>query len=253
MQQVKVEAIARILRPMDVSRVRAFMGLANYYRRYVKGFCAMVKPLNMLLKLDQEWQWGDEQEQAFVELKARLVTAPILRRLIKGRPFQLHTDCSMLGLGTVLTQCDDEGKEFVVAYVTRSNNASESRYSSYEGKCLATVWVVAHFKCYLFGTQFTLVTNHQSLKWLMEFDKLTRKLAQWALILQEYDFHVVHKPGVANLDANGLNRNPCTSKEDDTGARWHGEVDEEVVPGWHASTFLCLLGVDSSMEGHVTS
>jgi hypothetical protein len=66
----------------------------------------------------------------------------------------------MLGFGAVLTQCDDEGKEFVVAYVSRSNNAVVSRYSSYEGKCLATVWAIAHFKCYLFSTKFTLVTNH---------------------------------------------------------------------------------------------
>ncbi len=64
---------------------------------------------------------------------------------------------------------------------------------------------------------------------------------------------MVHKPGVANLDANGLSRNPCTNQEDNTGARWHGEVDEEMVPCWHASAFLCLLGVDSSIEGHVTS
>ncbi len=75
-----------------------------------------------------------------------------------------------------------------MAYVNCSNNAVESRYSSYEGECLVTVWVVAHFKCYLFGTQFTLVTNHQPLKWLMGSDKLIGKLAQWALILQEYDF-----------------------------------------------------------------
>ncbi len=183
MQQAKVEAIARIPRPTDVSRVRAFMGLTNYYRKYVKGFSAMAKPLNMLLKLDQEWQWGDEQERAFVELKARLVAAPILRRPIRGRPFQLHTDWNMLGLGVVLTQCDDEGKEFVVAYASRSNNAAELRYSSYEGECLVAMWVVAHFRCYLFGTQFTLVTDHQPLKWLMESDKLTRKLARWALIL----------------------------------------------------------------------
>jgi hypothetical protein len=87
----------------------------------------------------------------------------------------------------------------------------------------------------------------------MESDKLIGKLAQWALILHEYDFQVVHKPGVTNLDADGLNRNPCTSQEDNTGARWHGEVDEEMVPGCHALAFLCLLGVDFSMEGHMTS
>ncbi len=123
-----------------------------------------------------------------MELKARLVAALILRRPIRGCRFQLHTNWSTLGLGAVLTQCDDERKEFVVAYVSRSNNAAKSRYSSYEGECLVVVWGVAHFRCYLFGTQFTLVTDHQPFKWLMESDKLIGKLARWVLILQEYDF-----------------------------------------------------------------
>jgi hypothetical protein len=76
-----------------------------------------------------------------VELKARLVAAPILRRPIRGHPFQLHIDWNMLGLGAMLTQCDDEVKEFVVAYASCSNNAAKSHYSSYEGECLTTVWV----------------------------------------------------------------------------------------------------------------
>ncbi len=118
-----------------------------------------------------------------MELKARLVVAPILRRPIRGHPFQLHTNWSMLGLGAMLTQCDDEGKEFVVAYASHSNNATKSRYSSYKRECLATMWVVVYFRCYLFGTQFTLVIDHQSLKWLMESDKLIGKLARWAFIL----------------------------------------------------------------------
>ncbi len=80
------------------------MGLANYYRRYVKGFSQIVKPLTSLLKVDQEWHWGEEQERAFLELKAQLTSAPILRRPVRGRPYQLHTDWSMLGLGAVLTQ-----------------------------------------------------------------------------------------------------------------------------------------------------
>ncbi|BBN03753.1 hypothetical protein Mp_2g26090 [Marchantia polymorpha subsp. ruderalis] len=240
-QLAKVEAIARIPRSTDVSRVRAFMGLANYYWMYVKEFSAIAKPLNQLLKSDQEWQRGDEQERAFVELKAKLVAAPILRRPIRGRPYQLHTYWSMLGLGAVWTQRDDEGKEFVVVYASRSNNATDTRYSLYKGECLAAVWAVAHFRCYLFGTQFTLVTDHQPLKWLMESEKLTGKLARWALILQEYDFQVVHRPGVENLYANGLSQNPCTRPKDDTGARLHDEVHKEMVHGWHASAFMCWL------------
>ncbi len=99
-----------------------------------------------------------------MELKARLVTAPILRRPIRGHPFQLHTDWSMLGLGTVLTQCDDEGKEFVVAYASYSNNAAESRYSSYEGECLAVCGLLhtSGVTCLAHSLPLSLITNHSS-------------------------------------------------------------------------------------------
>ena len=94
--------------------------------------------------------------------------------------------------------------------------------------------------------ELTLVTDHQPLKWLMESDKLTRKLARWALLLQEYDFQVVHKAGLQNLDADGLSRNPSPLEEDLTGARWHGTSDHEAVPGWHASSYLAWMEGNSS-------
>jgi hypothetical protein len=93
----------------------------------------------------------------------------------------------------------------------------------------------------LYGQKFTLVTDHQPLKWLMESDKLTGKLARWALLLQEYDFEIVHRAEIANLDADGLSRNPSPSDEDLTGARWHGDCDREAVPGWHATTYLTMM------------
>lgn len=135
---------------------------------------------------------------------------------------------------------DDEGKEFVVAYASRSNNNAETQHSSYEGKCLAAVWAIAHFWCYSYGSEFLLVTDHQPLKWLMECDKLTGILARWALKLQ-YDFKVVHRSGLVNMDADGLSRNPCPSQVDSTGARWHIREDKEEVSGWHASMCLSLL------------
>ena len=214
----------------DVSRVRAFMGLANYYQQFVRDFSSLAKPLTKLTKTNQDWQWEDEQEQAFQELKARLSSTPILQRPICRGHFQLHTDWSVVGLGAVLTQRDDEDREFVVAYASRSNNAVEAKYSLYEGECLAAVWAMAHFRCYLYGNPFTLVKDHQPLKWLIDSDKLTSKLARWALMLQEYQFQVVHRAGLVNLDADGLSRNPCPSQQDTTGARWHGEIDEEMVP-----------------------
>ena len=99
----------------------------------------------------------------------------------------------MLGLEAMLIQFDDDGKNFVMAFASRSNNTAKAKYGSYKGECLAAVWAVAHFRCYLFENPFTLITNHQPLKWLMENDKLTGKLARWALILQEYEFTVVHR------------------------------------------------------------
>ena len=84
----------------------------------------------------------------------------------------------MLGLGAMLTQFDDDGKEFVVAFASRSNNTAEAKYGSYKEECLAAVWAEAHFRCYLFGNPFTLIMDHQTLKWLMENDKLTGKLAR---------------------------------------------------------------------------
>jgi hypothetical protein len=172
----KVEVVMSIPKPRDVSRLRAFLGLCNYYRKFVKTFSAIAKPLTILTRLDQLWIWGDEQEAAFGQLKDRLASAPILRRPIAGRTYQLHTDWSTLGIGAVLTQMDDNGKEFVIAYASRSNNNAKAQYSLYEGECLAAIWVIAHFRCYLYGNEFLLVTDHQPLKWLMESNKLTGKL-----------------------------------------------------------------------------
>jgi hypothetical protein len=86
-------------------------------------------------------------------------------------------------LGTALTQFDDDGREFVVAYVNQSNNKTKAKYSSYEGECFAIIWVVFSFQCYIYGSPFTLVINHQPLKFLTESDKLMRKLVHLALIL----------------------------------------------------------------------
>jgi hypothetical protein len=85
------------------------------------------------------------------------------------------------------------------------------------------------------------VIDHQPLRWLMESDKLTDKLTKWALLLQEYNFEAVHRAGITNLNADGLPRNPSPSDEDLTGARWHGDCDQEAVLGWYAAAFFTLF------------
>jgi hypothetical protein len=95
---------------------------------------------------------------------------------------------------------------------------------------MAAIWAIAHFRCYLYGNEFLLVTDHQPLKWLIESDKLTGKLVRWALMLMEYDFKVVHKASLVNTDVDGLSRNPIPSQADATGTRWHIEDGEDLLP-----------------------
>ena len=117
-----------------------------------------------LLKKGMEYVWGPEQQRAFTTILAQMAANPILRQPEPEKPFLLHTDWSQAGLGAVLAQKDDKGQEYVVAYASRSNNPAESRYSSYEGECLAAVWAIAYFRPYLYGRPFKLITDHQPLK-----------------------------------------------------------------------------------------
>jgi hypothetical protein len=113
----------------------------------------------------------------FNTLKDKLSEFPILRRLDFSKVFILHTNWSAFGIGVILGQLDEEGKEYVIAYASQNNNKVKSNYSSYKGECLAIVWAIIHFKPYIYGTKFTLYTNHRPIKWLMINNKLTSKLA----------------------------------------------------------------------------
>jgi hypothetical protein len=144
-----------------------------------------------LLKKDVTWTWNDGTQEAFNTLKKKLSEFPIMRRPDFNKVFILHIDWNALGIGAIFSQLDEEGKEYVIAYASRNNNKVESNYSSYEGECLIVVWAVIHFKPYLYGTNFTLYIDHQPIKWLMTNNKLTGKLARWALILQKYEFKVI--------------------------------------------------------------
>jgi hypothetical protein len=142
-----------------------------------------------------------------------------MRRPNFSKVFILHTNWSAIGIGVIHGQLDEEGKEYVIAYASRSNNKVESNYSSYKGECVAVVWAVIHFRPYLYGTNFILYADHQPIKWLMINDKLIGKLIRWALILQEYEFKVIHRLGITHQNADTMSRKPLTTSEDFSKAR----------------------------------
>ena len=149
-------------------------------------------------------------------------------------------------MGAVLSQLDLEGVEHPVCYASRSCNPAKQNYSSFDGECLAVVWATSHFRSYLFGNSFTLITDHEPLKWLMTTQKLTEKMARWSLLLQEYDFDVVHRAGVENTNADCLSRYPLESTKAAPILDWtKGEI---LPPATYFALMADLLDESGAIE-----
>ena len=161
----KLDAVRSFPRPKTVKNIKSFLGLAGYYRRFIKDFSKKALPLTSLLKKDASFQWSDKQEQAFEELKDCLTEQPILQFPDFERPFNVTTDASNFAIGAVLSQ-GDYPKDLPVAYASRCLNSAETNYSVIEKELLAIVWAVRHFRPYLYGRRFRIVTDHQPLSCL---------------------------------------------------------------------------------------
>ena len=201
----KISAVKSFPTPKSVKDVRSFLGLANYYRRFVHNFAKISSPLNRLTCKDVVFVWTPECEEAFNELKRRLCSAPILAYPDFRQPFHLYTDASNFALGYVLGQCI-KGQEHVIAYGGRELNHAETNYSTTEREALAVVAGVKRYQSYLSGTKFYIHTDHGSLSWLMRIKDPTSRLARWALQLQQYDFAIIHRAGTSNGNADALSR-----------------------------------------------
>jgi hypothetical protein len=152
----------------------------------------------------------------------------------------------------VLVQRDDERREYVIAYASRSNNRTEMNYSSYAEECLAAVWGVSHFRVYLYGRHFVLLTDHEPLKWSMTNEKLIGMHARWAHILSEYDFEIRHRQRKRSRDADGLSQKPLHDKTDLTDARM--DHDASTVSVSAVLALLAYQGAEvSELEGNQTS
>ena len=192
----KVEKVVNYPIPTNIRTLRGALGLASYYRRFMKDFSRTAEPLYKLLKKDQPYVWTDQQQKAFDTLKEKLSTAPVVRYPDNSKPFLLYTDASTTGLGAVLAQA--EGKdEYVVAYASRTLSPAERNYGITELECLAVIWGVKYFRQYLYGTSFTIITDHSALKWLLNSstESGNRRLERWKITLSEYEFTVQYRKG----------------------------------------------------------
>src|SRR4051812_467670 len=130
--------------------------------------------------------------------------APILQYPDFTKPFVLYTDASGTGIGAVLSQIDEEKRERVITYTSRSLNKAETNYGITDQECLVIVWAIKYFEQYLRLLPFKVITDHFALKFLQTAEMLTGKRARWIMYLQQFDFEIIHRPGKENKNADAL-------------------------------------------------
>jgi len=204
----KTEALRSWPVPKDKHELRSYLGLCTYYRRFVKGFADIARPLHKLTENDRPFEWDQKCQGAFDHLKNALCTAPILAYPRAGCQFIVDTDASNVGIGGVLSQMQD-GEERVISYFSKTLSKAEKNYCVTRKELLAIVKTLEHFHKYLYGQPFLLRTDHASLTWLLNFKNPEGQVARWIERLQEYQFKMEHRKGRLHNNADALSRRPC--------------------------------------------
>ncbi|GBG70945.1 hypothetical protein CBR_g8246 [Chara braunii] len=202
----KVAAVRDTPTPTSMMQVRAFLGLASYYRQFIKDFAAIARPLTNLLQKDQPLRWDAESEQAFATLKEALATAPILIRPDPEKQFVLITDWQPEAISAILVQKGKDGREHVMEYVSKTVPNERRNDPETQGECYVVVWGIQHFHPYLYGQKFLLVTDHEPMLALKRLTNYTSLIGRWAVRLQEHDFDIVHRKTERHGNVDGLTR-----------------------------------------------
>ena len=217
---MKIDKIRNFPRPHSVKTLRQFLGLSNYYRKFICGYSHVAAPLTQLLHKDTPFSWTDEQETAFQSLRDELVKVPTLTYAKLNEPFYVHVDASSRAIGYCLTQLHPELGHLPIEFGGRGLSATEQKFSVTEMECLSLIHAIRVYHPYLVGQKFYVISDHIALRWLQSIRaSSTGRLARWSLLLQGYTFEILHKPGKEHIVPDVLSRIPhppvLPSEEDD--------------------------------------
>nr|GEW70463.1 reverse transcriptase domain-containing protein [Tanacetum cinerariifolium] len=203
--KAKVDVITKLPHPTTVKGIRSFSGHAGFYRRFIKDFSKIARPMTRLLEKDTPFIFSQECVEAFQTLKRKLTEAPILIARDWDMPFELMCDASDFAIGTVLGQRQD--KHFrTIHYASKTMTEAESNYTTTEKEMLAVVYAFEKFRSYLIMNKSIVYTDHSALKYLFAKNDSKARLLRWVLLLQEFTFKVIDTKGAENLDADHLSR-----------------------------------------------
>ena len=208
-----VEAVCQWSPPQDRRGVQQFLGLCNYYRRFVPNFSAIASPLTELTSKSVMFRWTEAANLAFLTLKTALTTAPVLSFPLPSGEYLLDTDASDLAVGGDLSQVRD-GEEKVIAYSSKKLNKQQRRYCVTRRELLAVVTFLREFRNYLLAQEFVIRTDHNSLTWLLRFKEPQGQLARWLEYVFQFRFQIVHRPGKKHGNADALSREPSAAEGD---------------------------------------
>jgi hypothetical protein len=197
----KISEILNWKQPTNVSKIRSFLGLVGYYKRFIEGFSKIVKPLTSLLEKSKEFKWDEACQKCFEELKERLTTPPVLIMLDIHKGFDVYCDASHLGLGCVLMQ---EGK--VIAYASRQLRKHEKNYPTHDLELAVVVHALNIWMHYMIGNKCKIFTDHKSLKYIFTQKELNLIQRRWLELIKDYDLEIQYHPGKANVVADALSR-----------------------------------------------
>lgn len=209
----KLRAIKEAPTPQNVSELRAFLSIINYYGKFLPHLSDSLAPLYSLLKKHSKWSWGTPQDDAFRLAKDALQANTLLVHFDPDRPLLLSCDASQYGIGAVLAHVMENGQERPIAYASRTLNPAEKRYSQLDKEALAIVAGVKKFHDYLYGRHFTILSDHKPLSFLFREDKgvpllASARVQRWALTLSAYNYSIQYKPGKQLGNADALSRLP---------------------------------------------